>query len=64
MLVQQQDQLLLLILVRSYRMFTYKKIIREEITFIQRTDENGTVWSIPTDPTNSDYQEYLRSLEA
>ena len=31
---------------------------------IQRTDENGQVWSIPTDPANSDYQAYLASLEA
>jgi hypothetical protein len=26
---------------------------------IRRTDENGTVWSIPQDPSNSDYQVYL-----
>ena len=29
------------------------------VDFIQRTDENGTVWDIPTDPSNSDYQAYL-----
>ena len=40
-------------------MSTYKKITRQEITFIERTDEDGTVWSIPTDPANSDYQAYL-----
>jgi hypothetical protein len=38
---------------------TYKKITREEITFIERTDADGTVWSIPCDPANSDYQRYL-----
>jgi hypothetical protein len=30
---------------------------------IERTDEDGKVWLIPTDPANSDYQEYLKSLE-
>jgi hypothetical protein len=27
------------------------------------TYENGRVLSIPTDPANSDYQEYLKSLD-
>lgn len=31
--------------------------------FISRTDPDGKVWSIPTDPNNSDYQEYLAWLE-
>lgn len=31
---------------------------------IQRTDADGTVWNIPADPANSDYQEYLAQLEA
>ena len=26
---------------------------------LKRTDENGQVWWIPTDPANSDYQAYL-----
>lgn len=26
-------------------------------------EENGFLVSIPTDPANSDYQEYLKSLE-
>lgn len=30
---------------------------------IERTDLDGTVWYIPTDPANSDYQEYLKSLD-
>ena len=41
------------------------KPIYEEVTtetgnaFIKRTDLDGTVWWIPTDPANSDYQAYL-----
>jgi hypothetical protein len=31
-----------------------------DITNIQRTDEDGKVWSIPKDPSNSDYQAYLK----
>jgi hypothetical protein len=31
---------------------------------IQRTDPDGKVWSIPTDPANSDYQAYLATLAA
>jgi len=30
---------------------------------IHRLDENGTIWSIPFDELNSDYQAYLVSLE-
>jgi hypothetical protein len=39
-----------------------KNSFNEDI--IQRTDEDGQVWFIPTDPANSDYQAYLASLEA
>jgi hypothetical protein len=44
----------------------YKIIEATETTtsYIQRTDPDGKVWSIPTNPTNSDYQAYLASLEA
>ena len=41
------------------------KSIYEEVTtelgniVIKRTDENETVWWIPADPANSDYQAYL-----
>lgn len=28
-------------------------------TIIKKTDANGTVWWIPADPANSDYQAYL-----
>lgn len=30
---------------------------------IKRTDTNGVVSYIPSDPANSDYQAYLKSLE-
>jgi hypothetical protein len=30
---------------------------------VKATDENGTVFWIPIDPANSDYAEYLASLE-
>jgi len=32
-------------------------------TTIMRTDPDGSIWFIPTDPANSDYQAYLLSLE-
>jgi len=31
---------------------------------VNRTDENGQVWSIPFDPANTDYQEYLKWVAA
>jgi hypothetical protein len=41
-------------------MTTYKEITNEiGYTYIERTDADGKVWSIPTDPANSDYQAYL-----
>jgi hypothetical protein len=32
-------------------------------TVIQKIDQDGTIWSIPEDPANSDYQAYLTQLE-
>ena len=29
---------------------------------IKKTDKDGKVWFIPTDPANSDYQAYLATL--
>jgi hypothetical protein len=44
-------------------MSNYEAIIHRlpdsEIRFIQRTDSDGTIWTIPEDPENSDYQTYL-----
>ncbi len=38
----------------------YTKIINEfGVEIIIRTNDNGSVSSIPTDPANSDYQAYL-----
>lgn len=34
-----------------------------ELEQIHRIDADGTVWVIPTDTANSDYQRYLRWLE-
>lgn len=30
---------------------------------VVRTDDDGSIWFIPMDESNSDYQEYLKSLE-
>lgn len=40
---------------------TYEVIKPTEFSsgFIRRTDENGQVWAIPIDESNSDYQAYL-----
>lgn len=46
-------------------MTTYKEITNEAgYTYIERTDEDGKIWSIPMNETNSDYQAYLKSLGA
>lgn len=37
--------------IDTYEMLTY-------------TDENGILWSVPTDPMNYHYQAYLASLES
>ena len=31
--------------------------------FVYRTNDDGTISCIPTDPANSDYQAYLKSLD-
>jgi hypothetical protein len=43
--------------------YTFELIETEEYSTVKRTDPDGKVWWIPTDPANSDYQEYLASLE-
>ena len=44
--------------------YTYELIVNELGEVVKRTDENGIVSWIPTDPSNSDYQAYLESLSA
>jgi len=41
------------------------KILENENGFkiLTRTNEDGSISYIPTDPSNSDYQAYLKSLE-
>ena len=41
----------------------YEIIESEEGQLILLTKEDGTVWTIPQDPANSDYQAYLAQLE-
>lgn len=41
----------------------YEVITNDMGNVIKRTDEDGTIWWIPTDPSNSDYQAYLASLD-
>lgn len=48
---------------------TYTKKVIElanrTVEYIEATfDETDEIWSIPTDPANSDYQAYLAQLEA
>lgn len=40
--------------------FTTKEVFSGTQIFM--TDENGTVWSVPNDPDNTDYKAYLASL--
>jgi hypothetical protein len=41
----------------------YELIKNQEGSILKRTDSDGTVWWIPADPANSDYQAYLQALE-
>jgi hypothetical protein len=42
--------------------YTYE--VKAELNIVIRTDENGDVACIPTDPSNSDYQAYLNPQAA
>jgi hypothetical protein len=42
----------------EYRIILFDAI-DGKLKLIQRTDADGMVWTIPTDPANSDYQAYL-----
>jgi hypothetical protein len=37
----------------------YTKKTSDGTDYIERIDPDGSVWSIPCDPANSDYQRYL-----
>jgi hypothetical protein len=39
--------------------YTYEIIKNEFYSIIKRTGDDGKIWSIPTDPANSDYQAYV-----
>ena len=45
----------------------YKKYSKDkygsEISSIEKTAEDGSIWSIPFDEANTDYQEYLKWVE-
>ena len=49
--------------MKTYKINTITSISGDEFTTIISTDENGLVSSIPTNSANSDYQEYLKSLD-
>ena len=42
---------------------TYEIIENAVGVLIKKENENGSVSFIPTDPANSDYQTYLKSLD-
>ena len=44
--------------------YTYEIVENYNCQVIKRTDQEGNQAFIPTDPANTDYQEYLASLEA
>jgi hypothetical protein len=44
--------------------YTYEIVEAHNTSALKRTDSTGEVLWIPMNPANSDYQEYLRSLEA
>jgi hypothetical protein len=44
-------------------MTNYEEVSTDYGVSIKRTDADGSVWFIPKDTANSDYQAYLKSLE-
>jgi hypothetical protein len=41
----------------------YEIVETKDCTYLERTDANGKIWSIPMDQANSDYASYLKYLE-
>jgi hypothetical protein len=48
----------------EYEIIKDKDIDGKETTVIKRNNADGSTSWIPTDPSNSDYQAYLKSLDA
>jgi hypothetical protein len=44
-------------------MINYEEVSTDYGISIKRTDADGSVWFIPTNTANSDYQAYLKWLE-
>ena len=45
-------------------MITYKEVANEMgLTYIEKTEDDGKIWMVPIDESNSDYQVYLKHLE-
>jgi hypothetical protein len=45
-------------------MNTYKIVVTEDgVESLQKTLQDGTIWGIPKDPDNTDYQAYLKWLD-
>ena len=42
---------------------TYEVVETDKDLILKRTDADGSIWWIPMDESNSDYQRYLRWLE-
>jgi hypothetical protein len=41
-------------------MTTYKEVTNEMgLTYIEKTEDDGKIWVVPIDESNSDYQAYL-----
>lgn len=47
----------------NYERVTIQSSVGIDIDFIKRSNEDGSESWIPLDPTNSDYQAYLKSLD-
>jgi hypothetical protein len=50
-------------MINRYEVITVVGPDGNELNQIHRNDADGTVWVIPPDPANSDYQRYLRWVE-
>ena len=45
-------------------MTTYKEVTNDlGLVCIEKIEDDGKIWIVPTDPANSDYQRYLRWVE-